>query len=301
MNQPTDPLIQARASAARNHSRVRRATACGGLAGALLGLTVMVSACDVEQEPLEEIEFTTLRSGTNKSQLRAHYFPPGKPTKRPSWGTDQTNLCNGVSGNWSRDHMISWGSILDGYIQSLNPTGSGSCEENLESLYRSVRLNPSSTPHSLHIKNACKQANLSNDGRTCADTKALGKLFNSIDNLRCGYSPANSSISDALDVPCDQQEYVDEEDNERIIIKGDAAQQITRYLEIEGHSSGYGLYLNTVDSPCTPYNGAPQCDNIHIQSSDCSSDSGDSLAEAKVPVYLEGESEPLFEPPDDEE
>ena len=39
-----------------------------------------------------------------------------------------------------------------------------------------------------------------NNKRTCAGMDALRELFNSLDNLRCGDSPVDSSTQEALDV-----------------------------------------------------------------------------------------------------
>lgn len=183
--------------------------------------------------------------------------------------------------NMSRNHLLSWESIRDGYYAALNPGSTNSCDQNLALLYDSVGLTLS-TQDVKDIKAACSSSNLSNNSVTTADQTVLDTLNSSTANLRCGHASSNQSVGGALDVPCSNQTY--NSSKNRIEISGTAASRLTSFLSIDTTNPQPPYFYKTNQS-C---GGSGTCSNTRIQTSDCINDVGASqMPSSNAPVYYD--------------
>lgn len=261
----SDPLHpRARRGVANKSRGVSRVLASALLAP--MGLAFALGACDTE--PLSD----------DLVQFEERTTPPTCPVKdailtakRPGFtGAAAAMKCPGQT----RNHLVSWESIRDGYHAAVNPSTTTTCQNNLQLLYQSVGLAANSTK----INNACAATNLSNNVVTQADKNILSELNSSITNLRCGFSSSNSSLGGALDIPCSDQTF--NTTNNRIEITGSAATQISEFFAI-GTVAPQPPYVYLVNHSCS----SGTCSNTRIQTSDCSNDFGPSLPGSSVPVF----------------
>ncbi|MEM7156120.1 MAG: hypothetical protein AAF799_24920 [Myxococcota bacterium] len=167
----------------------------------------------------------------------------------------------------SLDHLIPWASIRNGYYASMNPGSNGSCTNNLGLLYASVGLSPDSNS----INTACGSSNVNNNSATQIDKSILSTLNSATTNLRCGFSSANQSVSNALDIPCGDQSFNSQQN--RIEIGGTSAQRLSFFLAINSTDPQPPFVFKTNQS-CQ---GGGGCNNSRVQTSDCSNDVGASV------------------------
>ncbi len=210
-----------------------------------------------------------MQSSTNKSAIYGF--------GRPGFTGQAANMtCNS---NENRDHTISWELIRDGYVAALNPTSKDSkgCEYNLGLLYDSVLL----TRDNKDIQTACADKNRTDSNITSIDKNILTTLNSSIQNLRCGYSSSNQSISSAIDVRCSDQSY--DSTVPCIYITGNTATQIASYMGMDGLTlAPKNPTMYTTSNKCS-VNG---CTSGHVQSSDCIGDVGAAaMSSLNVPVF----------------
>lgn len=222
-------------------------------------------------------------SGLERVAPSASVLPAAKKTailgySRPSFtGTAGSTSCpKKNSQNQSLDHLIPWASIRNGYYAAMNPSSSNSCSNNLGLLYDSVGLARDSTA----ISNACASSNVNNNSVTSTDSAILKALNSSMSNLRCGYSSANQSVSNALDIPCSDQSY--NSSSSRIEISGTSAQRLSAYMAI-GSTVPQPPFLYKTNQSC---NGGGTCNNKRAQTSDCSNDVGaQAMPSSTAPAY----------------
>ncbi len=258
------------------HPRVRRGVAnkprglSRVLTGALLaplGLALALGACDTEPLSDDFVQFEERAAGTAVCPVKDAILT----AKRPGFtGAAASMNCWGKS----RDHMVSWESIRDGYHAAVNPSTTTTCQNNLQLLYQSVGLAANTTK----ISNACATTNLSNNVVTQADKDILSELNSSITNLRCGFTSPNASLGGALDIPCSDQTY--NATNNRIEVTGNAAAQISEFFAI-GTVAPQPPYIYQVSHSCS----SGTCSNTRTQTSDCSNDFGPALPGSNVPVF----------------
>lgn len=284
-----------------------------------LGLTVTLGACDVTDEASwddssktqdgvkfrdgdEDEDDPTEGDSTNGGDAGGPYKQTFDGTSwRPDFGM------NGVPFEMSCpqktrniDHTISWLSIRKGYVAALNsaPSDVATCKSNLVELHRAVGINGASA-NDADIQKACDERELETGatkapGLTLTDETILSKLNSATPNLRCGHASANQSISEKLDIPCEDQDY--DSSSNTITLKGDSKQQIDHLKSISttlpDHIELTYKVVNQTACSRELRQGSQVpadskiCPNMRLQTSDCSNDHGKCMKDGDANVDL---------------
>ncbi|MEL6759877.1 MAG: hypothetical protein AAFP04_05690 [Myxococcota bacterium] len=216
---------------------------------------------------------------------------------RPGFIGSANNM--GCQANQHRAHTISWKAIRTSYYAAVNPLQGYRCIDNLRLLYRGVKLNPDAQPYLDAITAACSDANLSHpffNQITNIDIANLNFLNSSIENLRCGWGAANSSIGSYTDVP-----LVDQWPNayDRVSLAGDTKDQIL-YMEALSASSldpSAWVYLpagDTGNHTCEQTLAPGSTNYQRLITSDCKNDRKSPAGSAQRQVFIPIPANPPF-------